>query len=801
MKNKLLTTLIGFFILITLLYSKVLSQEFSFEAGNIQNINEKIIKASEKVFISDNKGIKIYAEEFTYNKEKKIFIILDNVIFLDENNLLNINSNKIEFDEINNVITTFGETKISQNQKYELIGEDILYNRNNKNISSIKKAEITDDLNNFIKIEGFNISLTKNLLITNKAKIIDNESNIYEIDQLYYDFKKQNILGKDILVNNNNTLSSKRFLPRIKGRSLIFENGNSTIKKIIATNCEKKDGCPPWSIEAEEIAHNKEKKIINYKKAKLKLYDIPVLYFPKFFHPDPTVSRQSGFLPPTISTQNSSSYLLTPYFYAISNYSDFTFSPRFYDNQENLYQGEYRHLTKNSSSTIDASIKSKNSFISKNDSSQSHFFINSSFNSNFEIFDFSKFELQFQNVSNEKYLKTFDLRSPIISSLTDLKSFLNFEGYSDDMELSISSEVYEDLNKEKNSDRFEHIAPNFSFSKTFKTNLSGTLSMINTGYNKLFDTNKNEKTLINDLKYKSIDYINNKGFINNFELILKNFNADSKNSTTFKNKSESNLQGLIQFNSKLPLKKEGLNYFSTLTPIFSAKINPNPNKNISKNSRIIDYSNIFSSNRISSNETLEGGESITIGNEYKIFSNKKPENEIFGLNLGTSFRRTENDDLPTNSFLNKKSSNVVGQMNLKTNEFIEFNYDFSSDNNLGEMNYHKVNSSFKVNNFVTTFEFIEENNEIGDESFISNETTYKIDNNKNIKFKTRKNKKTDLTEYYNLLYQYKIDCLVAGIEYNKKYYSDGGLRPEESIFFSITLMPFDNTIDLPGIDK
>ena len=48
------------------------------------------------------------------------------------------------------------------------------------------------------------------------------------------------------------------------------------------------------------------------------------------------------------------------------------------------------------------------------------------------------------------------------------------------MELTISSEVYEDLNKEKNSDRFEHIAPNFSFSKIFKTNLSGTLSMINT---------------------------------------------------------------------------------------------------------------------------------------------------------------------------------------------------------------------------------------------------------------------------------------------------------------------------------
>ena len=33
----------------------------------------------------------------------------------------------------------------------------------------------------------------------------------------------------------------------------------------------------------------------------LKIYDFPVLYFPKFFHPDPTVKRQSGFLPPSFN--------------------------------------------------------------------------------------------------------------------------------------------------------------------------------------------------------------------------------------------------------------------------------------------------------------------------------------------------------------------------------------------------------------------------------------------------------------------------------------------------------------------
>ena len=112
-----------------------------------------------------------------------------------------------------------------------------------------------------------------------------------------------------------------------------------------------------------------------------------------------------------------------------------------------------------------------------------------------------------------------------------------------------------------------------------------------------------------------------------------------------------------------------------------------------------------------------------------------------------------------------------------------------------------MKSTFKVNNFVSSFEFIEENNNIGQEHFVSNETSYNLDQNKSLLFRTRKNKKTNLTEYYDLIYQYKIDCLVAGIEYKKNYYNQGGLRPDESLFFSITFMPFENKVNLPGLEK
>ncbi len=799
MKNNNLKIFTGIFLIIIFFAKNAFSLDIKFEAENINTTNENIITATKNIVITDKFGAKIFGDKLVINKKNKNYTITDNVIYQNKDNSILIKSEKIFYNENDNIISSFGKTSVDQNKKYFLKGEDIFFDRNKNKIYSEKKALITDSWRNRIDINEYKILLNDNLLVTENAQLIDSELNTYSIKKLYYDFKQKKILGKDIAVNKNNKLSKKDYLPRIKSKSLIFENDQTNLKKTVYTHCKKRDGCPPWLIESEEIIHDKKNKIINYKNATLKIYDVPVMYFPKFFHPDPTVDRQSGFLTPLINTQKSASYISTPYFFALTDYSDFTFSPRIYDNQKNIYQGEYRHVTKNTKNIIDLSIKNDNAFLTKKNSSETHLFVNSSIKSNFDYFDNSKILINLEKVSSDSYLKSSDIKSPIINSRDTLKSFVKFEGYTENTDFNLSAEIFEDLNQSKNSDKYEFILPNFNLSKNLETSLSGTLSMNNTGYSKHYKTNINEKILVNDFIYKSMDSINRLGFVNNYEIFFKNFNSDSKNSNILKRKKQHDLEGIIQFNSKLPLKKIGNNYDSTLTPIFSAKFNPYPNKNIMNDVRIIDYNNIFSIDRLSSQKTLEGGESITIGNEYKIFD--KLDNEIFGLNLATSLKDKVNNDLPANSSLNQKTSNIVGQMNLKTNEFIEFEYDFFADNNLGKFNYHKINTEFKVNNFITSFQFIEESNPIGVESYIANETSFNFNKNKSLLFRTRKNKKTNLTEYYNLLYQYKMDCLIAGIEYNKKYYSSEGVTPEESIFFSVTLMPFDNKINLPGIDK
>ena len=78
---------------------------------------------------------------------------------------------------------------------------------------------------------------------------------------------------------------------------------------------------------------------------------------------------------------------------------------------------------------------------------------------------------------------------------------------------------------------------------------------------------------------------------------------------------------------------------------------------------------------------------------------------------------------------------------------------------------------------------------MGDSNIFESALNYNFDENNFIKFKTRRNRKINLTEYYDLVYEYKNDCLTAGIKYKKSYYTDRDLKPTEDLLFTITLFP------------
>merc|ERR1711991_756310 len=143
--------------------------------------------------------------------------------------------------------------------------------------------------------------------------------------------------------------------------------------------------------------------------------------------------------------------------------------------------------------------------------------------------------------------------------------------------------------------------------------------------------------------------------------------------------------------------------------------------------------------------------------------------------------------------IGEKTSNLFSEIKYSPNQILTTKYISSLKNNLNDISYENLVTEFRINNFVTTFDYLNENNTSSKTSFISNKTNFLIDDFNSFAFSTRKNKTKDLTEYYKFMYQYKNDCLAASIEYNKDFYSDRDLKPDENILFKLTIIPFTET--------
>ena len=158
------------------------------------------------------------------------------------------------------------------------------------------------------------------------------------------------------------------------------------------------------------------------------------------------------------------------------------------------------------------------------------FFSNSKINLDTTNFLNSELEINLEKTSNDTYLKREELKSSIQNSPSLLNSFIKYEAFTEDIDITIEVASYEDLTKEKNSDKYQFILPSFKMSKIFSTNtdLKGSLKYSVSGVSQKRNTNVTENYLINDFNYESESFITKKGFKNDFSIMFKNTSKKEK---------------------------------------------------------------------------------------------------------------------------------------------------------------------------------------------------------------------------------------------------------------------------------
>jgi len=127
---------------------------------------------------------------------------------------------------------------------------------------------------------------------------------------------------------------------RSKGNYTVFENGVYTA----CAPCKDDPKKPPlWQVKGARIIHDQNEKMLYFENAQLEFFGVPMAYLPYFSTPDPTVKRKSGFLVPSVSQSAVYGYAVDiPYYWAIAPDMDATFTPRITSRQGVLLQGEFR---------------------------------------------------------------------------------------------------------------------------------------------------------------------------------------------------------------------------------------------------------------------------------------------------------------------------------------------------------------------------------------------------------------------------------------------------------------------------
>ncbi len=253
-------------------------------------------------------------------------------------------------------------------------------------------------------------------------------------------------------------------------QALRHGENESELRNVIYTSCPictTGDRPPTWTLRARRAIQDRETRTISYQGAVLEIAGVPVLYLPYIAHPDPSVERASGFLPPDIGrNRRLGSFYEQPYYWAISPSSDLTTSLRVHGNVNPLIGVEYRRRFWSGMLELDTTFTQEQVFDTDGTTFGDELFRYSAFAEGlFDINDDWQWGFGVERTYDDEYLRRYDIdgagerRGPYIGHDTRLISQLFGIGQTQHSYASVAFVGFQGLREEDTSDLLPVILP------------------------------------------------------------------------------------------------------------------------------------------------------------------------------------------------------------------------------------------------------------------------------------------------------------------------------------------------------
>jgi len=742
-----------------------------------------------------------------------------------EDSLYEIQGKKITYEDDKNLIIASGNAYAKDQLGKEIYSDKITYNKKEFTILTSEQSIYLDGKGNKLEANEFFYDLKlKKIVASGNVNYFNNAGDHFKFSFFEYYEDLQKGSGEKFLGQMADKSSLEGASAEIDGKkgTLIINQDKSGKKRNAYTSCESDKGlsasilekCPDWSVTSSKTTHDKNKKMLYHKNVLVNIRNVPVFYTPYFSHPDPSVKRKSGFLPPSIKNfTNLGRSFKTPYFLEIGDSKDFTFTPVYYTEENPVFLGEYRQKNKNSELYVDTSYSKgykklnkksdDGSSIERTAGSRNHFFFNFLGSYDDLLFAYNDLEMNIQKISQKNYLKVHQINTlNIKQDISALQNDIILRSYEDSKQLTLEAYVYENLNEESHNEKYQYTLPSITFNNFFRkfnqsVNLSNDFSAKNLGKNINQSQQINKIATSSDLKKTRLI----QGMGSTFKTSIKNINTYNDNVESAKENLNNDVYLTLAVENSYPLVKYNDKTEQSISPIIFSKYTTGSMENAADQNKILSYQDVFSMDRTNSATNIETGASVGYGAEYNI-NKKNLKNEVYldaGFSMGQILKKSRLKEMPKNSSLQEKRSDYVGNSSFKVssekfnNSQFDINYNYILNKNFNAFLKNEINTSLGNDNNNLSINYYEEN-KIGKNHYV--ETKYQREFKDNLSFAMglRKNLEEDFTERNFIETNYESDCLKIGLTLSKIFYQDEELKPSNNLTFSIVLKPFGSPV-------
>jgi LPS-assembly protein len=562
---------------------------------------------------------------------------------------------EIGFDKQLGIITARGNVEIVYDDKV-LIADTVSYNQVKNIVSASGNVQL-------IESDG-NVLLSEFLEITSDLK----EGIAKELTYTLADHSKLSAKSAKRTNNRFTTLDDATYSPCQK--------------------CVEDPERPlAWKLTANEIKHDADQKRIEYSDVFFEVFDVPILYFPYFSHPDPTRKRETGLLTPSYGSHGKlGSYVKAPVFVNLSPSNDLTLEPTWYFGEKQAHLlTEYRQFLNDGEMRLAASGTYADGGKGATSSDEEQFRGHIDAEGKFDINQTWLWGFDVNHATDETYIRRYAMANNADNG--HLTSDIYTEGFRQRNYMKADIKTYQEQRETTPADiqdgKFE-----YQLNTVSQPTKTGAFWSLDAGFYGINHKNDTRTTRLAADTTWSLPYTSDGGDMFNLEASLATMAYYSSKLTNSELSSDySGAQARVVpslgFSWHKPLTQTRMSGKANeiFDPIVHINVAPNVGNNYKINNEDsqdfeFEDTNLFKRNRYSGLDKYDGGQRIDYGFNWGVYGQEGGYTQLF---VGQSYRMRDDNTYDTSSGLSDNLSDIVGRVKVSPSSFLDVLYRYRLD--------------------------------------------------------------------------------------------------------------------------